>query len=365
MDQNSSMDHGTSPDGDGRQTPGQQRLYRLDSNHSVSSIFEDVEMAHEELFAGPVAESLPTSVSAFSHRRRRADSTTSFTYYDEEAEDEAISENSDEYAPSERARHSSTDEIGDIDFDDVLSEEDSPDRRYSIAEEDYPLRRRSSTHSNASVHAHLLRRSSNATVGSTRGLGRTSQKVYMANEDLTIAIAGFRTSTFGYAAYLTLCLVTFGIAYLVFRWLPRWYVAVLGQTAALKDCEWVVIENQWAEFAILDVQRRPFDRPVSTVFGVPEKLFSYGLDDENDPIMADLRTLDYRYVRLFFHPLKDKFSLGTGWKDPDWTDVRLVRSGLDSDEKSVREIIFGSNLIDIEQKSTRKLLVDEVSYLCD
>lgn len=250
-----------------------------------------------------------------------------------------------------------------MDFDDVASEEDSADQHYSAADQDYLLRRRSSTHSSASVHAHLLRRSSNATVSSTRGLGRTSQKVYMVNEDLTIAIAGFRTSTFGYAAYLMLCLVTCGVAYLVLRWMPRWYVALLGQTAVLKDCDWVVIENQWAEVAILDVQRQPFDRPVSTVFGVPEKLFSYSLDDENDPIMHDLRTLDYRYVRLFFHPLKDKFALGTGWKDPDWTDVRLVRAGLDSDEKSMRETIFGGNLIDIKQKSTVQLLIDEVSLL--
>lgn len=51
MDHNSKMDHGASPNGDGGQTPGQQRLYRLDSNHSVSSIFKDVEMAHEEVSA--------------------------------------------------------------------------------------------------------------------------------------------------------------------------------------------------------------------------------------------------------------------------------------------------------------------------
>ena len=52
------------------------RLYRLNSNQSASSIFEDVEMAQDELYAGPMAESLPTSVSAFAHRQARADSTT-------------------------------------------------------------------------------------------------------------------------------------------------------------------------------------------------------------------------------------------------------------------------------------------------
>lgn len=35
-----------------------------------------------QLYSGPIAESLPSSISAFSHRRSRADSTTSFIYYE-------------------------------------------------------------------------------------------------------------------------------------------------------------------------------------------------------------------------------------------------------------------------------------------
>jgi cation-transporting ATPase 13A3/4/5 len=96
------------------------------------------------------------------------------------------------------------------------------------------------------------------------------------------------------------------------------------------------------------------------VFGVPEKPFYYALDDDEDPLMDDLRSLDYRYVRLYFHPIKDKFIMSAGWKDPDWTDIRLVRAGLDSDDKLIREVIFGDNLIDIKQKSIGQLLVDEV-----
>lgn len=183
----------------------------------------------------------------------------------------------------------------------------------------------------------------------------------MVNEDLTIAIAGFRTSQLGFALYLVLCIFSGGLGYLLFRWLPRWYVAILGQPYPLRECDWVVIENQWGELVIVPVQNRPYGRPVSTVFGLHEKMFSHGLDDEDDPLIDDLRMLDYRYVRFWFHPLKDKFVLAHGWKDPDWTDVRLVRSGLDSDEKTIRETVFGSNLIDIEQKSVGQLLVDEVS----
>lgn len=114
---------------------------------------------------------------------------------------------------------------------------------------------------------------------------------------------------------------------------------------------------------ILDIKRQPYDRPLSTVFGAPEKLFAQLLKDDADPIMNELQTLDYRYVRFFFHPLKDKFVVCNGWKDPSWTRVRALRAGIDGDEKDERERVFGANLIDIQQKSIPQLLVDEVRHL--
>lgn len=114
--------------------------------------------------------------------------------------------------------------------------------------------------------------------------------------------------------------------------------------------------------AILPVSNKPYGRPISTVFGTPDKVTSYLFDEDPDPILRDLRTLDYRYIRFFYHPARDKFLLCHGWKDPAWTDVRAVRSGVDSDEKSHRELVFGDNLIDIKQKSTFRLLVDEVFH---
>jgi cation-transporting P-type ATPase 13A2 len=361
---------------------GHPPLYRLNSNHSSTSIYEDVEMAQDEvntpyklslasfsltmspkLFSGPVAESLPTSVSAFSHRRTRADSTTSFTYYDEDETAELVEPEGDgdsrrHSLASEYTRRSFSD-LGDLEFGDI-EEDDSADQGYEAAQEDYVMRRRSSTHSRSSVHARLLRTDSAATGSSARGLGRTSQKVYMVNEDLTIAVAGFRTSALGFLIYILLCTLTGGLAYLLFRWVPRWYVAVVGKHCPLRNCTWVVVENQWGEMVVMTPNVQLYGRPLSTVFGQSNKVSEYDLDDMNDPIMDELRSLDYRYVRLCFHPLKDKFLLATGWKDPGWTDVYQVRSGLDADEKSVRETIFGNNLIDIEQKSVGTLLVDEV-----
>lgn len=111
---------------------------------------------------------------------------------------------------------------------------------------------------------------------------------------------------------------------------------------------------------ILEVQTQPYNRPLSTVFGSPDKIYAQLLGDDADPLLPELRVLNYRYVRFFYHPLKGKFVICNGWKDPTWTRVRALRAGIDGEEKDHRERVFGTNLIDIEQKSIPQLLVDEV-----
>jgi cation-transporting P-type ATPase 13A2 len=347
---------------------GRATLYRLTSNHSSASVFEDVGMAQDELYSGPVAESLPTSISAFAHRRPRADSTTSFTYYnDDDEEAQAVDE---EGRPLWEPDGSVILDIDDIPFgiEDVPEEGDESSSAAELENgdryEDHVLHRRSSTYSRASVHDRLLRRTeSGRTETSGYGTaGRVSQKLYMVNEDLTIVLAGFRTSRLGFTIYVLLCVATLGIAWLLLRWLPRWHVKLTGKPCPLRDSQWVVLENQWGEMSILTVSSRPYDRSLSTVFGAPEKIYAQWLDDDADPILAELRILNYRYVRFFYHPVKDKFLICNGWKDPNWTSVRDLRLGIDGDEKEQREFVFGSNLIDIEQKSIPQLLVDEVFH---
>ena len=98
---------------------------------------------------------------------------------------------------------------------------------------------------------------------------------------------------------------------------------------------------------------------VSTVFGSEAKAVFHEYEDD-DPLMINLRFLDYRYVRFCFHPLKDKFVMNSNWKDSSWTNLRSIRAGLESDQRLKREQVFGKNLIDIQQKSIPQLLVDEV-----
>lgn len=331
-----------------RRTSG---LYRRGSNMSEASFMTDVEMAQDEVFAGPMSESVPTSISTFAHRRARADSTASFTYYDEDRDSE---EGVEEEAIAE--------EYGDIeDFEGYVDEgEDLEEGRRSSASR----RRKSSGYSGSSPGAPLLRKRSMSSSDAMEGWrgGRVSQKIYILTEDLTIVVAGFKTSVLGFAVYATLCTITLGLAWLLFRWLPRWRVRIIGTPTPLRECDWVVIENQWGEFAVQNIGNQTYGRSLSTVFGDLEKVGHRDYDEDDDPVIKQLRSLDYRYIRFCYHPLKDKFVLANTWKDPAWTDIRALRQGLDSEERDYRERVFGKNLINIEEKSVGQLLVNEAFH---
>ena len=193
-------------------------------------------MAHDELYAGPISESIPSSITGFAHRRGRADSTASFTYFQDEEEptdlleEEAISDQSEEEEEDEE------------DGDEARKQsEDDPDLESASVS---PPRRKSSNYSRGSTEDPLLSRhdsaKSNAS-GMRRG-GRVSQKFHIVTEDLTVVVAGFATNLLGFSVYLILCILTLGVSYLLFRWLPRWRVRLIGTPKPLRECAWVAIE---------------------------------------------------------------------------------------------------------------------------
>ncbi|KAI9786820.1 MAG: hypothetical protein M1839_005051 [Geoglossum umbratile] len=342
----------------------------------------DVEMAHDQVgtarkplcrvavngllqvFAGPMSESVPTSISSFAHRRSRADSTASFTYFQGEQpaewpDDEAIVDDSEDEGA----------ESPELELDLELAEQARPRRKASAllrsSVDDPLLARQDSARTDASGYGHA---------------GRVSQKIYIVTEDLTIVATGFTTSAIGFAIYMLICVFTLGFGYLLFRWLPRWRIRLVGSPSPLRDCTWVAIEvsllfgrnrsktsakvgqNQWGEMTVHDIEKQRYGQSLSTVFGSREKPPVRDYDEDEDPVITHLRCLDYRYIRFCYHPLKDKFILNNNWKDPAWTDVRAMRTGIDGDEKENRELVFGKNLIDIREKSTTQLLFDEAFH---
>ncbi|KAJ5179631.1 hypothetical protein N7492_002841 [Penicillium capsulatum] len=317
---------------------------RRDSLRSSMSVVSDVEMARDEVFDGPISESIPSSVVSFSHRRNRAGSTVSFTYFQDE-EDFAEWSNEDAIAIDSDAEEPS---LNGFDEADVESSRGSF------------ISKRLSQSRDSAEHPLLSRYVSAGSLGRDRRTGsRLNQKVYIASEDLTAVFAGFSTSMGGYALYIMLCVLTGGFAYLLLRWLPRWRVRLIGKPTPLGKCQWVAIEDQWNQFTIHEVGTQSYGRPLSTVFvDSPGHMY----DEDSDPAISFLQYLDYRYLRFFYHPIEDKFSLINGWKDPAWTNAKVMRTGLDADERDSREQLFSQNVIDIQQKTAPQLLLDEAFH---
>lgn len=304
---------------------------------------------------------------AYQRPRQRQGSISSFTYFQDENEPPEFS---DEEA------------VEDVSDDEDLFMANGHDRDLEAGIRS-PGRRKSSGQDRTSAEQPLLQRldSRRSDTQEHEDGGNFSQKVYIENEDLTMVVAGFSTSLLGFVAYIAICCLTGGLGYLLFRWLPRWRIRLVGQATSLKDCTWVVVEvssehnrkwsispaknrqNQWGEFTVHDVTIEEYGYPMDSVFNKPSKEQMNGHRWDNHEELKSLRFIDYRYLRFIYHPGMDKFTLNNDWWDSQWSDVKTMRQGLDSEERDPRDQVFGKNMIEIKQKSIPELLVDEVSSL--
>lgn len=89
------------------------------------------------------------------------------------------------------------------------------------------------------------------------------QRFYLAEEDIVIGVAGYSNCLWKSVAYYLLCLCSFGAAYLVFRWLPRYRVRLMGNPCPLGKADWCVVENEFGELTIVQVGKTRFGERLS------------------------------------------------------------------------------------------------------
>lgn len=191
-----------------------------------------------------MSESIPSSVASFAHRRSRHDSTVSFTFFQQPGD---ISEWLDEEAVEEASD------------DDALEGRDVYPGSPSIS-----TRTKHGSRSRSSVEYPLLGwNGSTGPYAPTRKYGdRVSQKIYIVTEDLTAVVTGFSTTIAGFILYIVLCLLSGGIAYLLFRWLPRWRIRIIGSPTPLETCQWVAVEVSKLQFFRHRCTRLKLDRTI-------------------------------------------------------------------------------------------------------
>lgn len=299
------------------------------------------EQASESIFDGPISQSIPTSQTGFAHRASFSQARTSS---DADADLLSLQYFRSEYEDVETDFTGADDEA----IDDLESIADTA----SIASS-----RRSSV---SDFRAPLRRQSQDSAVSGTRREGRMSQKVYLQEEDLFIVVAGFRDSGPRLLLYYALCLLTFGLAYLLLRWLPRWQIRLTGVQCPLSSCDWVVVENQWHEVSRHQVKTAPFNAYLSTLFDTGTEV---EMPEERDPYIELARFIDYRYIRFVWHAVTQRFTIYNNYKDRAWRgSAKECRGGLEDEVKDRRLALFGPNVVDIEEKSVVQLLVDEALH---
>jgi len=79
-------------------------------------------------------------------------------------------------------------------------------------------------------------------------------------------------------------------------------------------------------------------------------------------MLNDMRYIDYQYIRFIFNPVTQTFMQNSSWKDPEWSTVANCERGLGRETHQERTMVFGQNVIDVQEKTAGQLLVQEVLH---
>ncbi|KAJ2610985.1 hypothetical protein EV177_003697, partial [Coemansia sp. RSA 1804] len=146
---------------------------------------------------------------------------------------------------------------------------------------------------------------------------------------------------------------------LICRWIPRWKVWWTMTQVRLGEADFAVVVDDFGVVSIEPIVQKRYGGTLESIFG---SLTRKGpLHEHNHDIVNRLTMFAHRYYFFVYHPYLEKFLPNACWMDSAWTRTPVsMRSGIQSDLCDLRRSIFGSNSIDIKEKSTGRLLVEEV-----
>ncbi|KAI5969729.1 hypothetical protein CANMA_001191 [Candida margitis] len=183
-----------------------------------------------------------------------------------------------------------------------------------------------------------------------------SQRYYLAEEDIVVGIAGYRNCWWKKYLYYILCISTFGVGFLILRWFPRYRVNFMSTKCPLGLSDWCVIENEFGELQIIDIDKQRFDERLSNFLTIHEE------KAQSDPVVPYVHSFIYRYIKFFYDPTEDIFRTNSNWYDIRWLSLKTIKEGISQSLQEQRLEIFDSNKIEIDEKTTFQLLADEVLH---
>eukprot|EP00833_Pecoramyces_ruminatium_P008964 jgi/Orpsp1_1/1182996/evm.model.c7180000083423.1 len=195
----------------------------------------------------------------------------------------------------------------------------------------------------------------------------------LLHEDLIITLNGYQEIPIRKFLYYILCIFSFGGIFLIFHWFPRLKLKLLGINIPIEDASELYIENTWSNSIVhVKIKHNFFHGKISDIFPKFSKISEYTQQYHITPTQIEnanleqefyLKYFKYQYIRFIFNPITSKYEQITNWKDPKWDSIKSTINGIDSNEVYIqRQKIFGSNVAQIQQKSTLSFLLDEVLH---
>ncbi|KAG0214920.1 hypothetical protein BGX28_001126 [Mortierella sp. GBA30] len=215
------------------------------------------------------------------------------------------------------------------------------------------LSAKSSIRKRSSVHRH--------------GRDRFTQHVYLEEEDIELTFTGYRFLSIRILLYRVACLLSGGVIFLLGRWMPQRYMTFVAERCDMDHAEVVVVQNEWGQMATESVITKYFGGPLSSVFS-PEQMEKLENEDERyeettaSMLLHDMRYFDYQYIRFIYNPITNAFLQNSHWKDAEWTTVARCGQGLERETHQERSMVFGQNVIDVQEKTVGQLLVQEILH---
>ncbi|CEP11235.1 hypothetical protein [Parasitella parasitica] len=199
---------------------------------------------------------------------------------------------------------------------------------------------------------------------------KDEQTLLLEDEDVQIHIRAYKFNRLHLFAYRLCSALSLGIVWLIFRWVPKWYIAWVGVKVPLEKAEWIVFESQYNEIEIIRPFREWYQGSIGTIFShdqIKQELHELKVSAPEarqllnmDHPINQLMLVEYRYIRLAYHPMLRKFLIVGFWKDQSWNSTKNFKLGLTAEKYHARLSVFGPNLLNIREKPTSKLLTDEV-----
>lgn len=179
-----------------------------------------------------------------------------------------------------------------------------------------------------------------------------TQSIFV-DDDLQFTIHGRITSPQYSLINSILKVCTGGLWFLLCAWFEFLQVSLTTTPIQLNHATHLLIKNQWGECEVVDVEIGDFDGYLYDAF--PKSTL------QNEHI-DKLRFFTYRYFRFIFNPTTGFFEPNYKWSDSNWQNVPDLLNGkfiLSSKEIRQRKVLFGKNSVEIKEKQTFQLLMDE------